>query len=302
MGTPTGIAPRVIEIAIDDRSPRAALDAAEAWFNARRSGPAEVIEVTREALAQAGATTEGAAARTALAVAGLVERHGASFPPGGEPAYHDRHHQAEAVLAMGWLAGAARRLGLIDADEAALAIAAMAGHDLLHDGSVGGPRGGLERRSAEATDAIAAAEGVSAPGRARIGRIIIATTWPWEETEAPDLTCRLAREADLFASSLPGLGLPLARRLARELAAAGQPDADAVATHAARLALLRLMPPATEPARALGLDVVRTAQIGAYEDIARRLGLQSGEEAAAALDAMDEADASALLAHAGRDQ
>lgn len=301
MGTPPGIAPRVIDIAIDERSPARALAVAEAWFLACRAAPPDVVAATREALAQAGIESGDMAARAALEVAALVERHGASFPPGGEPAYHDRHHQAEAVLSMGWLAGAARRLGLMGADEAALAVAAMIGHDLLHDGSAGGPRGTLEQRSAAATDRIAALAGVSIEGRRQIGRIIMATTWPWEVAEAPDLACRLAREADLFASSLPGMGLPLARRLARELAAAGQPDAEAVATHAARLALLGLMPDASEPANALGLDAARAAQIGAYGAVARRLGLRSAEEAAAALDSLDEGDATALLAHAGQE-
>jgi hypothetical protein len=300
MGTPDGIAPRVIEIAIDERSPARALAATEAYFSMKRNGQADVVAAAQLALAQAACDAASPAGRVALELARMVERHGASFPPGGEPAYHDRHHQAEAILAMGWLAGAARRLGRMDAGEAALVIAAMAGHDLLHDGSAGGPRGVLEQRSAEAADKIAAELGLTPEERERIRRIIIATTWPWEEADAPDLACRLAREADLFASSLPGLGLPLARRLARELAAAGQQEAGAVATHAARLALLRLMPPATEAAKALGLDAIRVEQIDAYGAVARRLGLRSDEEAAAALDTLDEADAVGLLAHAGR--
>lgn len=304
MGTPAGSAPRVIRLAIDEGSPARALAAAEAFLLARRAGDPAVEAAAREALRDAAgpdATTrpEG---RAAMILAGMVERHGMSFPAGREPAYHDRHHQAEAILAMGWLAGAARRRGLLDARGAARAVAAMAGHDLLHDGSVGGARGELERRSAAATDEVAASCGVDADGRAEIGRIILATTWPWEEAEAPDLACRLAREADLFASTLPALGMPLARRLARELAAAGQPDAAAVASHVARMALLRMLPPATEAAHALGLDAARDAQIAAYARVAERLGAGSAEAAAAALDAMDEADAAALLAHAERSE
>ncbi|MBP0462838.1 hypothetical protein J5Y09_02835 [Roseomonas sp. PWR1] len=302
MGTPAGSAPRVIGLAIDEGSPARALAAAEAFLLARRDGDPAVEAATRAALHEAAGpdatmTPEG---RAALALASLVERHGASFPPGQEPAYHDRHHQAEAILAMGWLAGAARRLGLLDACGAARAVAAMAGHDLLHDGSAGGPRGELERRSAAAADEVAAICGVDAQGRAEIGRIILATTWPWEEAEAPDLACRLAREADLFASTLPTLGMPLARRLARELAAAGQADAASVASHAARIGLLRTLPQPTEAAQALGLDAARDAQIAAYAAVARQLGAGSAEAAAAALDAMDAADAAALLAQAGR--
>jgi hypothetical protein len=303
MATPAGSAPRVIGLAIDEASPARALAVAEAFLVARRQGDPALDATTREALAQAAGpdaemTPEG---RTALALAAVIERHGASFPPGHEPAYHDRHHQAEAILAMGWLAGTARRLGLLDARGAARAVAAMAGHDLLHDGSVGGARGALERRSAAATDEVAASCGIDAEGRAEIGRIILATTWPWEEAEATDFTCRLAREADLFASTLPALGMPLARRLARELAAAGQPDAAAVASHTARIGLLRMLPPPTGAAHALGLDTARDSQIAAYAAVARQLGQGTEDAAAAALDAMDDADAAALLAHAGRD-
>ncbi|MFN7001757.1 MAG: hypothetical protein ACK4ST_17295, partial [Elioraea tepidiphila] len=35
-------------------------------------------------------------AASALAIARAVERHGAGFPPGKEPPYHDHHPQAEA--------------------------------------------------------------------------------------------------------------------------------------------------------------------------------------------------------------
>jgi hypothetical protein len=199
---------------------------------------------------------------------------------------------------MGWLAGAARRLGLLDPAEAGLAVAAMVAHDLLHDGKVYGERGLLERRSAEAAAEIATRCGMDAAGVAEMRRIILATTWPWEDGEAPDLACRLAREADLFGSSLPTLGPRLGRMLALELAAAGQPSPEDVASHAARLALLRMQPPPTPPAQLLGLDAVRAAQIGAYGEAARRLGIDppTPEGGAAALDGMDLADAEALLA------
>jgi hypothetical protein len=199
---------------------------------------------------------------------------------------------------MGWLAGAARRLGLLDAEQAALAVAAMLAHDLQHDGQVHAERGVLERRSADAASAIAAAHGMTPGQIASLRRIVLATTWPWDEAEAPDLPSRLAREADLFGSSLPSLGLRLSRRLSRELAMAGQPAPEGVATHAARVALLRLMPPASPAARALGLEAMRSAQLAAYAGAARRLGLPgaTAEDGAAALDALDPADADALLA------
>ena len=176
----------------------------------------------------------------------------------------------------------------------------MAGHDLLHDGSVDGSRGVLEKRSADAAAAIAEAEGLDADGIAMIRRIIGATTWPWDDAEAPDLPCRLAREADLFGSALPELGPSLARRLVTELAAAGQEDAGAVASHAARLSLLQALPAPTPPAATLGLAETRADQLAAYDGVARSLSLTppSAEAAAAVLDHLDTADAEALLAAA----
>lgn len=293
----------VLDLAIAGAAAGVVAVAAEEHLLARRAGPAGVVATCAEALqAAAGRDAAGTAAGAcALAIAAAVERHGAAFGPGAEPAYHDRHHQAEATLAMGWLAGLARRQGLISAAEARIAVAAMAGHDLLHDGSAGGVRGALERISVEASAGIAGEAGMPPGEIATLRRVILATTWPWEEADAPDLLCRMAREADLFGSVMPRLGPMLARRLAREMAAAGQQDAAAVASHAARLSLLRLLPPPTAAARAFGMEAVRQAQLAAYAVVARRLGLRPASEdaGAAALDTLDEADAAALLAHAG---
>lgn len=305
MAAPAETGNDVLDRAFREPSSTTALRTAEEVLIARRDGAARMRAAVAEAFAEALDQMPAPCplTRATLAIADAVERHGASFPPGSEPAYHDRRHQAETVIAMGWLAGAARRLGLIDRKEAMLAIAAMAAHDLLHDGSAGGERGALERRSADAAAALAAAEGVPSEQVAALRRIILATTWPWSEHEAPDLLCRLAREADLFGSTLPRLGIRLSRLLARELAVAGQPAAEAVAGHAARLALLRMLPPPTPSARVLGLDALRDRQIAAYAAVAERIGLAppTPEAGAAALDGMDAADAEALFAWAEGD-
>ena len=291
----------VLDLAIGGRAGLEVAAAAERHLLARRESPPDVPAACVEALLLVGSPAGDAAAeRCAIAIGEAVERHGASCAPGAEPAYHDRHHQAETVIAMGWLAGIACRQGLLGAHEARLAVAAMAGHDLLHDGSAGGPRGLLEQRSADASAEIAAAAGLPAEDIATIRRIIRATTWPWEDADAPDLACRLAREADLFGSVMPRLGPALARRLVIELAAARQQDAESVASHAARLALLRLLAAPTAAALAIGLEATRARQIAAYGTVARSLGVAPPTAAAgaAALDAMDEADAAAMLAHA----
>lgn len=293
----------VLDLAFRAGPKRAVLAEAERLMTARRAGPPDVPAAALQALVTATGSTapHSPAWDAALAIAEAVERHGAAFPRGAEPPYHDRHHQAEATIAMGWLAGAARRLGLFDGAQAELAVAAMAAHDLLHDGKVHGERGVLERRSAAAAAEIATAQGLAPARIEQLRRVVLATTWPWEEESGLDLPCRLAREADLFGSALPRLGPRLSRLLAVELAMAGQPSPEGIASHAARVALLRLMSPASGPARVLGLDEVRSAQIAAYAGAARALGIAPAtpEAGAAALDAMDMADAEALLAWSG---
>lgn len=289
----------IVGLALTRHAPREAMASAERLFAARRRAAPDLRGATRQALAAALGTlpVRDAVQRSAFAVADAVERHGTAFGPGAEPAYHDRHHQAEAVLAMGWLAGAARRSGLVDAEQAALGITAMVAHDLLHDGRVHGERGVLERRSAEMAAMMAAGEGLDARAIATLRRVVLATTWPWQDGEAPDLLCHMAREADLFGSTMPSLGPKLSLLLARELAASGQPAPEAVTGHVARLDLLRRLPPSSPPARALGLHALRQAQIDAYAAAARALALAepTAEAGAAALDAMDEASAMALL-------
>lgn len=296
----------VLQIAIDEAAPARAADAAERELLALRVAPPGMSAAVEQALADATGAAGGnsPAHRAASAIAEAVERHGTSFGPAGEPPYHDRLHQAEATRAMGWLLGAARRMGQVTAHEAAVAVAAMAAHDLLHDGRVHAERGVLERRSADSAAAIAAAADMATADIATLRRIILATTWPWEAAEAQDLLCLVAREADLFGSSLPRLGPRLSRLLARELAAAGQAAPEGVATHAARVALLRLLPPPSGAARALGLAAARYTQLAAYAEAAHRLALpgRTAEDGAAALDAMDSADAESLLAWSGLSQ
>jgi hypothetical protein len=303
MAATTATTSSVLGIALGAGPALAALEAAEQLLSTLRTAAPDMAAAVHQALADAAGTTGAAspAGHAALAIAAAVDRHGAAFPPGSEPAYHDRHHQAEATRAMGWLAGAARQAGLLSVAKAELAVAAMAAHDLLHDGRVHAERGLLERRSADAAAAIARDAGMDAEGIALLRRIVLSTTWPWEEADAEGLACHLAREADLFGSALPRLGPRLSRLLAQELAAAGQPDAEAVATHVARVALLQVLPEPSASARVLGLEAARRMQLRAYAAVAERLALDPpGPQAgAAALDAMDAADAEALLAWSG---
>ena len=260
----------------------ATLAALEQTLLARRQGPPDLAGAVREALAQLhGAAVPSEFAAAGQAIAEAVERHGASFPPGAGPAYHDRYHQAEAILAAGWLGAAALDAGLMCRHAATLLVLAMAGHDLLHDGTRGEAAGALERRSALHTDALTAF--LPAPDRAEITRLIMATI---PEAVVKDLPARLAREADLFASfaSLtPGLGWRLSHALAAEMMAAGLPGAAAIACHGGRLALLKRLPDLTPPAQALGLAAACAVQLAA---LARAGGDGCAEIAARNLDAM----------------
>jgi hypothetical protein len=231
-----------------------------------------VSEAVREALA-ACQVDDPAVIEAGRRIAEAVERHGSGFPPGGEPAYHDRHHQAEAVRACGWLAEG------LPPETAAGCILAMAGHDLLHDGTL---RAGLEARSAAATLALCA----ELPGamRAEIERLILQT----DPTAAPprDLAGRLVREADLFGSLTPRLGPRLTAALAQEWQRAGHPDPAALLRFAARASLLARLAEFSEPARAVGLEAAVRAQQAA---LARAGEAASAAAGAARLDLLPPA-------------
>lgn len=288
-------------------SPGEAARAAERLLIERRGRPPDVAAALAEAVAAAcGTVAPGhVPLRAAAAIAAEVDRFGAAFPPGAEPRYHDRHHQAEATLVMGWLCGLARRAGLLDAEEALIGIAAMAAHDLHHPGRPATRPREHEEVSAAAAAGIAAAEGASAAWCAALRRVVMATAMPQPaDTEQVPLLHRLAHEADVFGSAMPHLGRTLSALIGEELARAGDPAAARVTTHAGRLAFLSAIPPLTDAAASLGLGAVLAWQRDAYGRCAHALGAGStAEEGAAALDAQPagaaEAMFSAALAAAG---
>jgi hypothetical protein len=281
------------------RARLAAALALEDELLARRLSAPDVPRALAEALAEATGATPGEtpAVAAARAIAAEVERFGSAFPGGAEPPYHDRHHQAEAVLVMGRLCGHARRAGLIDACEATVGVAAMAAHDLHHPGRPASPPGTLERQSAEAAIRIAAGCGAPPEWRDRLGRIVLATQMPQPgEDEDVPIMHRLAHEADVCASVLPRLGRRLSQAMAAELHAAGDPAAAVPGTHAGRLAFLRAIPGFSAQAEALGLAAAHAAQLDAYASCARMLGAGDTPEAgAAALDRLGRREADALL-------
>ena len=256
----------------------------------RRAQPPDMRGAVSAALAEAlcGEPPPPGAEAAGQAIAAAVAAHAASFLPGNEPAYHNQYHQAEATVAMGWLCAMARRLDLLGPASAAAGVLAMAGHDLLHDGSIP-PPGVLEARSADRTVALCARAGLDATALAAIRRVILATdpARGAAAREGDDLLCRLAQEADLFGSLTPDLGWQLSQALAREARAAGyQPDPP-IDSFGGRLHLLRSRGAATPAGRRLGLDAAVVDQIAAMAT----LGDGDAQRGAARLDALAPAPA-----------
>ena len=208
---------------------------------AQRRRPADIAAALAEAVGFAGS------GEPALAAAGQAMAAAAAQP--GLP-YHNRHHVAEAVLAMGWLGGVARRLGLLERRLAVLGVVAMAGHDLGHDGSPASG-GRLEAQAAAAADRVSAAACVAASDRAVLRAVILGTdpeqvlgniaradglAPPGPLGPQVDWLRALANEADVFASLLPELGWELADALTTEQAGQVSPSPSSCA---GRLAFLR---------------------------------------------------------------
>jgi hypothetical protein len=238
--------------------------------------------------AGAGSPVAGPWLRAGQSIADVVVRHAASFGAAGEPRYHDHQHQAEATLAMAWLSGCALAQGLITQDQAAAGVLAMAGHDLLHDGSFDGS-GALEARSADATVALVRQTGLDASALEAIHRVILATALqrPAAARDADDLLCRLGQEADLFGSLTPDLGWQLSEALAHEAMAAGSRFDPPINSYAGRLSLLRAQRPATPAGLALGLAATVADQIATLMAV----GDGDADRGAVRLDAMTTAAA-----------
>jgi len=223
--------------------------------------------------------------------------------------YHNRHHFAEAVLAMGTLCSVARELALISAAEAALGVVAMVGHDIGHDGSAA-PGGVLEALAAAETVRISRMAGVNADRLGWLAYVIEGTDPaavaanearsagnlpPGRFGVSADMLRSLANEADVLASLMPYLGLRLGDALAAERRLAGEPGADGIAGFSGRLAFLRLYAWFTPAAARMGLPDIVRAQIDRLAAVAHGAGAgTTPEDGAAALDRMEPCEARAL--------
>ncbi len=231
----------------------------------------------------------GRAGSAALRRAGLIAAHRIDAEAARQRdslQYHNRHHFAETILAMGWLCAAACEASLISRRFAAAGVVAMVAHDMVHH-RLGGPKGALEARSANRARAIARRAGVSPASAALIGYVIEGTDpaliranaararrllSPGPHGRAGDLLRVLANEADVMASFLPKLGLALGDALAEELRGGGNCAGGALAaSFTGRLAFLRRYAWFTPPAHALGLARIVARQTEALADRARDL-------------------------------
>jgi hypothetical protein len=205
--------------------------------------------------------------RVAEAIAAALDREARALP---EPAYHNRHHMAEAVHAMALLCRTACDQRWLRPSLAELGVLAMIGHDLGHDGSLPSP-GVLEARAAQSVEALA--HRLPAAQRRTLTRIILATdpaTVPANLARARDPAATgldrliaLANEADVLASLLPDLGLTLSERLAEEWRPHDPGRADAACSFSGRRSFLTIYAAPSEAACQLGLQACIARQLQA---------------------------------------
>jgi hypothetical protein len=281
------------------------MHAVERRFLRMRQGPPNLRDAMGRAFAYVGANVTdsdirlGRLFQAGMAVAAAVDTEVAGARAAGEQelAYHNRHHFAEATLAMGWLCATARERGAISLHQAVLGVIAMVGHDFRHDGSWK-QTGALEKIAADGVVALAAEAGVDDEDQLGLHAIILATAMPAvrankiraEELDrlgfaqsGLDAVCLMASEADVLTSLMPGLGCRLGYALAAEWAAQpGTPPMDP-SSFGGRVAFLRLHDYLSDAAVELGLSRMHVSQFMAFRQLAVQSGDAAEPEAGAAL-------------------
>ena len=279
-------------------------------FAALRAAPSDLPGAVATAFATVAGPDPSPELRT-MQAAGEKLAHAIDASMQGRPElpYHSRYHFAETVLAMGWLCRVARERGRFPGALAGLGIIAMTGHDWGHDGSSNG-HGRLEHEAAEAVLRVVAPLPYSG---CDVVRGVIIGTDPARVSENAaraagklppgklgrdvDMLCKIANEADVFASFLPRLAWQQSSALAEEWR--GTEASAKVGSYAGRLAFLRTYDCFSTPARCLGLAALRDRQVDAFAEVARQL--QAGttpEDGAAALDGMPRKEGQALYSAA----
>jgi hypothetical protein len=270
-------------------------------FAALRAVPPDLSDAVAAAFATVAGPDPSPELRTLQAACEkLAHAIDASAQGRPELPYHNRYHFAETVLAMGWLCRVARERGHFPASLAGLGIIAMTGHDWGHDGSCNG-HGRLEQEAAEAVLRVVSPLPYSGGD---IVRAVIIGTDPARVAENAaraagklpagklgrdvDLLCKIANEADVFASFLPELASQQSEALAQEWR--GTEAGEKVTSYSGRLAFLRTYDCFSTSARSLGLAALRDRQVEAFAHVGAG---GSPEDGAAALDRMPQKKARA---------
>lgn len=252
----------------------------------------DLIDLDRDWAAYRG--TMSLPDRAALLVEGCRDADGAMIPAvealarhaelqgaqaarcGLELPYHSRSHVHDVLL--GWsLLSATGETGLDD-NARLLVMAAMIGHDLLHDGTYNQHPYQLEKRAWRDMAPLLGQAGVS-PQKQRAIQAIVLTTDPKSYgrlTRPIDSALRrcfmLAIGSDLFASLLPRTGFAAGSLLAREGREAGGAGLERLATLEGRAAFLRNVPRFGRMFAACGMELLIDHQlkvIGALPDADR---------------------------------
>lgn len=212
------------------------------------------------------------------ALACHAESQGAQVARRGlEPPYHNRNHIHDVLL--GWsLLSATGETGLDD-NARLLVMAAMIGHDLLHDGTLNQHPYQLEKRAWCDMAPLLERAGVNRRKQRAIQAIVLATdpkSYVRLATRPVDSTLRrcfmLAIGSDLFASLLPRTGFAAGSLLAREGREAGGAGSERLATLEGRAAFLRNVPRFGRMFAACGMELLIDHQlkvIGALPDAGR---------------------------------
>lgn len=216
-----------------------------------------------------------------MATAFWLEQDGAQRARHGtEPAYHNRLHTADTLVALATLLRAQRSLERHAPAQPTpaerLGLLAMAAHDLLHDGSINRFESELESRSADHLQPLLTELEITPVDAQRVRALILAT----DPARVPEIHARvrgrrfcvadddclavLLVEADILASTLVTTGLPLTAQLAVEWDRVAPERAQTLRQPLGRLGFLEHAALFSSPASTLlGLPAVRQAQIDA---------------------------------------
>lgn len=145
---------------------------------------------------------------------------------GVEPAYHNRHHVIDTLMASASLLRVSLTRGWMSPDNAMTCIVAMAGHDMFHDGAVNTPERNLELVAAEAVEKCLKKHMFSQDEISTIRQVILSTDpinqrelrtskREWHESVLQSM-CHICGDSDVFASCLPEIGEYLAKELNSE--------------------------------------------------------------------------------------